>query len=132
MMSTYDDQAETFLEATDTTMTVRRVDTAKYFHDDKEEHDIYEITITRHGLAPYTFRFGQSLAKTGSGQEPSKYEVLSCLTKRDPEKFNDFCAEYGYDTDSRQAYRLWQACRKEWRQVRRLFGDVLAQLQDIA
>jgi len=44
-MSTYDEQAEKFMEDTSTTMSVRWVDTAKFFKDDKEERDIYEIRV---------------------------------------------------------------------------------------
>jgi hypothetical protein len=27
--------------------------------------------------------------------------------------FSDFCDEYGYDTDSRKAYRIYEACKKQ-------------------
>jgi hypothetical protein len=27
------------------------------------------------------------------------------------ESFEDFCGELGYDTDSRKAYRMWEACK---------------------
>lgn len=129
-MSKYDDQAEKFMEETGTTMDVRWVDTAKYFPGDKEERDIYEIKLSR-GFKSYKFRYGQSLNKTGTGQEPSEYDVLSCLTKSDPGTFEQFCSDYGYDTDSRRALGTWRNVRREWEQVRRLFEDVLEKLREI-
>ncbi len=130
-MSEYDDQAEKFMEETGTTMDVRWVDTAKYFPDDEQERDIYEIKLSRGLGRSYKFRFGQSLNKTGTGQEPSEYDVFSCLTKYDPGTFDEFCSECGYDTDSRRALAAYKAVRMEWVQVHRLFGDVLEKLREI-
>jgi hypothetical protein len=38
------------------------------------------------------------------------------------ETFEDFCGDFGYDTDSRSAERTWKACRQMADQLRRLFG----------
>lgn len=62
---------------------------------------------------------------------PTLYDVLACLTKYDPETFEDFCSEYGYDTDSRKAYDTFQAVDKEWHEVKRLFSDCLDELAEI-
>ncbi|MCD7896389.1 MAG: hypothetical protein LUG50_06895 [Planctomycetaceae bacterium] len=39
--------------------------------------------------------------------------------------FEEFCAEYGYDTDSRRAERIYRAVQEQARQMRRLLGDDL-------
>lgn len=62
---------------------------------------------------------------------PSMYDVLTCLTKYDPEGFEDFCSNFGYDTDSRGAERTYNAVVEEWANVEILFGDILEELQEI-
>ena len=62
---------------------------------------------------------------------PTIYSILACLTKSDPGYFEEFCADYGYDDDSITARDTWQAVVKEWREVERLFGDCLEELQEI-
>lgn len=77
----------------------------------------------------YTFEFGQSIAN--GSNEPTMYDILSCLTKYDPETFENFCSSYGYDTDSRSAERTYKAVCKEYNAVERLFGDIMDELQEI-
>lgn len=62
---------------------------------------------------------------------PSLYYVLTCLTKREPGPFEDFCADYGYDTDSRAAEKTWYAVKEEGRAVETLFSDCLEELEEI-
>lgn len=62
---------------------------------------------------------------------PTAYDVLACLTKYDPGTFENFCAEYGYDTDSRKALETYLAVQKEWQGVARLFGDCLDEYAEI-
>jgi hypothetical protein len=62
--------------------------------------------------------------------EPKTADVLGCLVSdangyiggRD---FEDWCQEYGYDTDSRKAERTWNAVQKQTRQLERLLGPEL-------
>lgn len=62
---------------------------------------------------------------------PSLYSVLACLTKYDPGTFEDFCGDFGYDTDSLSALRTFKAVTKEWKAVENVFGDVIDELQEI-
>ena len=62
---------------------------------------------------------------------PTAYDILASLTKNDPETFGDFCANYGYDEDSRKAEATYFAVQKEWANVRRLFSDCLEELEEI-
>lgn len=62
---------------------------------------------------------------------PSMYSVLTCLTKYDPGTFEDFCMDFGYDSDSISALRTYKAVCKEWKGVENLFSDVLDELQEI-
>lgn len=60
MIGGYEKQAFDFLAKTKSTLTVKFVEYGKHFDDDKENRDIYEITISR-GPRSFTFRFGQSI-----------------------------------------------------------------------
>lgn len=63
---------------------------------------------------------------------PSAYDILACLTKYDPGTFKNFCAEYGYDTDSIKAQKVYFAVQNEWDGVRKLFNpEQLEQLAEI-
>ena len=63
---------------------------------------------------------------------PSAYGVLACLTKSDPGTFNEFCYEYGFNNDSIKALDTYRAVQEEWSGVRRMFGDCLEELAEIA
>lgn len=69
-----------------------------------------------------SFGFGKQM-KLIAGKQPTPYDVLACLTKYDPGTFEDFCGEFGYDTDSRKAYKTYKAVKREWENVAILFND---------
>lgn len=54
---------------------------------------------------------------------PSMYDVITALTWYDPYTFEDFCANYGYDEDSRFAERTYKAVKKEWNQLKQMFNE---------
>lgn len=65
-------------------------------------------------------------------KHPSNYDVLACLTKYDPGTFENFCSEFGYDTDSRKAFKTYKAVRREWKNIERLFTpEQIEQLAEI-
>ena len=57
------------------------------------------------------------------GTPPTAYDVLSCLTKHDPGTFDDFCSDFGYDSDSRKAKKTYKAVRSEYLEISRLFSE---------
>lgn len=64
---------------------------------------------------------------------PGAYSVLACLDLVYSNNFEDFCAEYGYDTDSRTAEKVYKECIEQDRQLRRLYThEELELLQEIA
>ena len=67
------------------------------------------------------------------GREPTAYDVLACITKNPPpDSFADFCAESGYDFDSRKAEAVYKAVVREWKKVKKFFTKAeLAELQEI-
>ena len=63
---------------------------------------------------------------------PTPYDVLACLTKYPPGTFEQFCAEYGYDSDSRCAFDTWVNVVEEWFRVNQFFTDEeLEELREI-
>lgn len=171
----YQQQAIDFLHSTNTEFSAKFLKSGKHFDDDKEQRDIYEISLKR-GNRSYTFKFGQSIncsgkykaltayAKSLVGQksfanedemkrikvvnrfsliksdfslnknfaEPTPYDVLACVTKYDPGTFEDFCSEFGYDTDSKRAEKTYKAVCDEWLNICKLFTDAeIEQLQEI-
>lgn len=63
---------------------------------------------------------------------PSAYDVLSCLTKNEPGTFEDFCSDYGYDTDSIRTHGVYDAVCVEYRKVTGFFSpEEIEALQEI-
>lgn len=66
------------------------------------------------------------------GIAPNAYDVLASLTKYDCGTFEDFCSEFGYDTDSKSAEKTYNAVVKEYQMVCALWNDTeIEQLQEI-
>ena len=54
---------------------------------------------------------------------PTLYEVLTCLQKYEVGTFEDFCGDFGYDNDSRSAFKIHKAVVKEYEAMQRLFTN---------
>ena len=63
--------------------------------------------------------------------KPHLYDILACVQKYDPGTFEDFCMDFGYDTDSRSAEKIYYAVRDEGRAIESMFSDCLDELQEI-
>lgn len=64
--------------------------------------------------------------------KPTAYDMLTSITKSDPYDFENFCGDFGYDSDSHKAEAVYQAVVKEWKTVRRFFTpEELAEVQEI-
>jgi len=74
---------------------------------------------------------GQKLSLI-KGVKPNEYDVLTCLQKYDVGTFENFCGEFGYDTDSRTAEKTYNAVCDEYKQLCAIFSDdEIEQLQEI-
>lgn len=100
--------------------------------DDKLVHDHFIVilvrgwfneVIQRMAYASMEVRFHGSAhdAQEHPLQPPHIYDVLACLQKVDPGTFEDFCADFGYDTDSRKALATYDAVKKEYEGFTALF-----------
>ena len=55
--------------------------------------------------------------------KPTPYDVLSCLTKYDPESFEYFCNSYGYDDDSIKVKKIYDAVVNEYKNLCTLYNE---------
>jgi hypothetical protein len=140
----YQDNAKKVLSDMGVKFTATFLKYGSHFDDDKESRDIYRVTFSRPDLrnetgivrdgGRFSLQFGQSIKEStgGGGNPPTEYDVLTCLTKYDPETFENFCSEFGYDEDSRKAEKTYKAVVKEWEKVSRFFtSEELEILQEI-
>ena len=118
----YDEQAETFLRLTKSTIRKELIGHDFYFIGDTQKRDIYKVTITRddHYIS---FTFGQSIAEFR--KTPSDYSILACIEKYEYEDFQDFCDNLGYDEDSRKAHKIFKKCQKLAKKVNALYSGMV-------
>lgn len=128
METDYQKQAADFAKKHGITLTINGQEYKRHWDDDKQSRWVFNCTLKRKGKQ-YTFDFGQSTA--AGDEKPTMYDVLTCIEKYDHPTFEDFCGDYGYDTDSRKAERTFKAVQKEYKAVERLFGDIMDELQEI-
>ena len=102
--------------------------------DDKMMHDhfiviltraFYDDTAQRMQYRTMEIRFHGSAddAMKHPRKPPRTYDILSCITKADPGTLEDFCSEFGYDTDSKKADATYQAVKKEYEEFAHLFPE---------
>lgn len=132
----YNEQAENFLKKTQTAFKAEFLENRKYFEDDQAARDVYIITLTR-GSRIFKFTFGQSLEKSKyflleknknnknllKEITPTAYDVLAGLQKYDVGSFDNFCIEFGYNSDSIKAKKIYHAVVKEFNEVQKLWSD---------
>lgn len=94
---------------------------------------VYKVTLvnTKHR---YTFEFHQSAKGTEEKKKPIAYDILSCLTKYELGSFDDFCGDFGYETqiydedinryiDNPDSLKIYKACLNEYKHVKMLWTD---------
>ena len=141
-MSEYTKQGQNFLNKHNITFKTKFIEYGQHFEDDKEGRDIFKVTFSRPTLTGYrlsnkkqfSLRFGQSINEStgGGGNPPTAYAVLSCIQKYEIGTFEDFCGDFGYDTDSRNAEKIYKLVKKEWEKVNTFFTESeIEELQEI-
>ena len=67
---------------------------------------------------------------------PSAYDILACLEKYEPDTFDNWAAEMGYNDRPLSEYpnvlKVWTACVEQYRGLSRMFSaDEMEQLREI-
>lgn len=93
--------------------------------DDKSKHVCFHWSVL---INNEEFRHHLGLAhvdKRGNPLPPKHDEVLYCLLGDEgcaKDTFPDFCANFGYDVDSRKALETYLACQENGRKLRKALG----------
>ncbi len=84
--------------------------------------DHYKCTLFNDGRQMVVFF---SKGSGHKGAEPTLDEVLECLASDCAQlgSFEDWCSDFGFDSDSRKAERTYNAIVKQEAALRRLLGD---------
>jgi hypothetical protein len=95
--------------------------------DGSQNMDNYKVTLRRKGRQlTIPFSMGVALCR-----EPSAEDVLDCLASDSSSyenyagSFEDWCGEFGYDTDSRKAERTYNVCGTQAGKLKRFLGEDL-------
>lgn len=133
--SMYDIQAETFLKKNNITFKAVLIGKKCPLWCDGKEHihgKEHRATFRKKGSKSLSLPFWNSMIDAENGKTPTAYDVFSAITKNDPGRYEDFCSEYGLDTDSRTAEKTYKAVAKEWKKVQAFFTEEeIEQLQEI-
>jgi hypothetical protein len=108
--------------------------------EDKWKHDAWSVTFARrpsHGVEHFEFRTGTGLRKANKAHKtsalyrevpvaPTAASVLYSLTLDSSAvgiSFASWCSEFGYDTDSREAERIYRACQDNADKLARILSS---------
>lgn len=113
-----------FIRSIRASMTAERVDQNPTMAD-SANMDHWRCVL-KAGRSRMTVYFSQGYGH--NGKEPRLSAVLSCLADdaagiANTPDFEDWCSDYGYDTDSRKAEKTFEACEREAERLRKFLGD---------
>lgn len=95
------------------------------------ESNRQDALLIKHGADPKRAQFWTLPALRGKAA-PNVTDIIACIERRRPEDYDYWCNEFGYDTDSRKALSVWEACNAQYRQMSRMFSPAeLAKLDEI-
>lgn len=152
-LNQYEQQAKDFLDETGVKFTAKQVGHfAPPWTKPGERHGLeYRILLERKNSYGVTessidFPFWDSINNMEGGPKrkrindqpvviaPTAYHVLACISSdaNCPETFHDFCGEYGYDEDSREAFKTWERVLEFSRKLKAFFtAEELERLAEI-
>lgn len=132
--STYEIEAEEFLNKYGVTFkAVFKGDKCPLWCDGNCNHgDRYVVTFRRKDSKSLSMSFWNSMNDSENGKAPSVYDVLAAMEKYDPEDFEDWCSNLGYESNSRKAEKTYKLVVKEYEKVSAFFTEEeLEEMQDI-
>jgi hypothetical protein len=97
------------------------------YNEDFSQSDPWTVTLRRgkqRMAVPFYMGMGHN------GKEPDTATVLDCLASdssgvENGQDFDGFCSEFGYDTDSRKAEKIYKACERTARRLKQFLGSDL-------
>jgi hypothetical protein len=96
---------------------------------------LWRVTLKRGAEAVrINFHRGTGHAKDGVPTPPKLSDVIFALLndwQGGRETFKSFCSLFGYDTDSRKAFKIWEACKANSDKLHKLFSpDEIEELEE--
>ena len=114
------------IKSEEISMTYRASDRNPHM-EGRDHMDNWRVTL-RCNRSRMTLYFSKGSGH--NGEPPTTEEVLDCLASDaagllNTSSFEDWCAQYGYDTDSRKAEKIFKAVESETERLRNLLGESL-------
>lgn len=132
----YNKGAHKISDAIGLKMSVKWLKNGIHFQGETQSRHIFKVTLKKEGKQ-YSFNFGQSIAE--GANEPTLYDVLTCLQKYEVGSLEDFCGDFGYEMyndygrTNKETERIYKSVCKEFKGMQRLFSsdelDLLAEIQ---
>ena len=100
-----------------------------YYTKGKQRVDLDRKLLGSKNLVTYIKSKDWSFLNNGKSdvihypKAPSNYSILAGLTKYDPGTLEQFCDEFGYDTDSKKAEEVYEGVQEEYLNLCSLFND---------
>jgi hypothetical protein len=112
-----------FIIKNNLSMTSERTDQNP--HMDSQNMDHWRCVLRR-GKSSVVVYFSKGYGY--HGQEPTLDEVLDCMASDasgydNAQSFEDWCSEYGFDTDSRKAERTYKTIQRQSGRLKELLGQ---------
>jgi hypothetical protein len=112
------------------TMSCTRVDSNPNMDGDMDHWRCLISRPEEGGRKRHTMTVTFSQGYGHHGAEPELASVLDCLASdaagvENAQGFEDWCSDYGYDTDSRKPEKVYKACEREVDRLKRFLGEEL-------
>lgn len=105
--------------------------------DDKNRNYNNHVVTIFHNKKKLSFDFWGSIVNPEIQNDEENISAFYCFLSdaiSAKETFEGFCSEFGYDTDSRKAEKIYKACVKSLKKAERVFNcdlyDLINELQE--
>lgn len=103
----------------------------------KQNYNNHVITVSHNGSST-RFEFWGSIMNPEIGSVSDLQHAFYCFLSdavSAKQSFEDFCSEFGYDSDSRKAERIYKACEKSLAKLEKLYSgdcyDLINEVQEL-
>lgn len=115
-----------FIASAGITMACEESDDNPNMDSDSRDRMDHWKCLLRSGRSRLTIYFSMGIGHHGN--QPELAEVLDCLSSdasgiENARSFEDWCADYGYNADSRKAERTFRTCERQANKLKKFLGD---------
>lgn len=120
--SEHPEELEKLVSEIEVTATFDRY--GEHFPGNDHKRNIFKITVKRNGRE-IEFEYGSSVVASSVNMAPSMYDILCTLRVEShcPLDFDEFCLEFGYDTDSIKASKTHRDSLKMRAKIEKIFSS---------